>query len=59
MEVVCSSETSVETQRTTRRYIPEDVTFLKCRGLSRPNFVGGLRVIREENYIKGDQELVE
>jgi hypothetical protein len=26
MEVICSSETSVDTQRTTRRYIPEDGT---------------------------------
>jgi hypothetical protein len=29
MEVICSSETSVETQRATRRHIPEDVT--ACR----------------------------
>jgi hypothetical protein len=26
MEAKCSSETSVDTQRTTRRYIPEDGT---------------------------------
>jgi hypothetical protein len=26
MEAICSSETSVETQRTTRRYTPEDDT---------------------------------
>jgi hypothetical protein len=26
MEVICSSETSVDTQRTTRSYIPEDGT---------------------------------
>jgi hypothetical protein len=26
METICSSETSVDTQRTTRRYIPEDGT---------------------------------
>jgi hypothetical protein len=26
MEAVCSSKTSVESQRTTRRYIPEDGT---------------------------------
>jgi hypothetical protein len=26
MEAICSSETSVDTQRTTRRYIPEDGT---------------------------------
>jgi hypothetical protein len=27
MEAICSSETSVETQRTTRRHVPEDDTF--------------------------------
>jgi hypothetical protein len=27
MEAICSSETSVATQQTTRRYIPEDDTF--------------------------------
>jgi hypothetical protein len=26
MEAICSSETSVDTQRATRRYIPEDGT---------------------------------
>jgi hypothetical protein len=26
MEAICSSETSVDSQRTTRRYIPEDST---------------------------------
>jgi hypothetical protein len=33
MEAICSSETSVQTQRTTRRHIPEDDTLqvqLKC-----------------------------
>jgi hypothetical protein len=28
MEAICSSETSVETRRTTRRHIPEDDTLL-------------------------------
>jgi hypothetical protein len=28
MEAICSSETSIETQRTTRRHIPEDDTLL-------------------------------
>jgi hypothetical protein len=28
MEAICSSETSVDTQRTTRRYIPEVATIL-------------------------------
>jgi hypothetical protein len=27
MEAICSAETSVDIQRTTRRYIPEDSTF--------------------------------
>jgi hypothetical protein len=27
MEAICSSKTSVDAQRTTRRYIPEDDTF--------------------------------
>jgi hypothetical protein len=26
MEAICSSETSVDTKRTTRRYVPEDGT---------------------------------
>jgi hypothetical protein len=29
MKAICSSETSVDTQRTTRRYIPEDGTLDK------------------------------
>jgi hypothetical protein len=29
MEAICSSETSVESQRTTRRHIPEDDTLQK------------------------------
>jgi hypothetical protein len=29
MEAICSSETSVETQRTTRRHIPKDETLLQ------------------------------
>jgi hypothetical protein len=29
MEAICTSETSVDTQRTTRRYIPEVGTLLK------------------------------
>jgi hypothetical protein len=31
MEAVCSSETSVDSQRTTRRYIPEDGTLQNYR----------------------------
>jgi hypothetical protein len=35
MKVICSSETSVDTQRTTRRYIPEDSILLNhcCENL--------------------------
>jgi uncharacterized membrane protein YciS (DUF1049 family) len=29
MEAICSSETSIDVQRTTRRYIPEDGTLHK------------------------------
>jgi hypothetical protein len=32
MEAICSSETSVETRRTTRRHIPEDDTLHNHRG---------------------------
>jgi hypothetical protein len=31
MEAICSSETPVETQRATRRYIPEDVVLFNIR----------------------------
>jgi hypothetical protein len=30
MEAICSSETSIDTRRTTRRYIPEDGTPVDC-----------------------------
>jgi hypothetical protein len=35
MEVICSSETSIDTQRTTRHYIPEDGTLhnYRCKNL--------------------------
>jgi hypothetical protein len=33
MEAICSSETSVDTQRTTGRYIPEDGTLQGFRNL--------------------------
>jgi hypothetical protein len=32
MEAICSSETSVDTQRTTLRYIPEDGTLQAATG---------------------------
>jgi hypothetical protein len=34
MGAICSSETSVDGQRTTRRYIPEDGTFLALRHIT-------------------------
>jgi uncharacterized integral membrane protein len=34
MEAICSSETSVDTQRTTRRCIPEDGTLHNNRSVS-------------------------
>jgi hypothetical protein len=39
MEAICSSETSVDFQRTTRRYIPEDSAFLnhRCENLKSYN----------------------
>jgi hypothetical protein len=39
MEAMCSSETSVDTQRTTRRYIPEDCTLLRTKWLSPIKFL--------------------
>jgi hypothetical protein len=40
MEAICFSETSVETQRTTRRHIPEDDTLHnhRCENLKSYNF---------------------
>jgi hypothetical protein len=32
MEAICSSETSVATQQTTRRHIPEEDTLLNVQG---------------------------
>jgi hypothetical protein len=41
MEAICSSETSVDTQRTTRRYIPEDDTLHnhRCENLKSYMFI--------------------
>jgi hypothetical protein len=44
MEAICSSETSVDTERTKRRYIPEDGTLYtnrvdKVRGISLHTFI--------------------
>jgi hypothetical protein len=49
MEAICSFETSVETQRTTRRHIPEDdiLPNHRCENLKsysanpQPNFISG------------------
>jgi hypothetical protein len=38
MEAICSPETSVETQRTTRRHVPEDDTLLWALNLWKSNF---------------------
>jgi hypothetical protein len=37
MEAICSSETSVDTQRTTRRYIPEVYTLYLSTRSADPN----------------------
>jgi hypothetical protein len=39
MEAICSSETSVETQRTTRRYIPEDDTLHNHRSENLKSYI--------------------
>jgi hypothetical protein len=49
METICSSETSVETQRTTRRHIPEDDTLQPNNKIW--DFLGG------ENMYRGLLEL--
>jgi hypothetical protein len=57
IEVTCSSEMSVDFQRTTRRYVPEDRTLLKDRykNLKSYKFVPGswaeYPVIRRESEI--------
>jgi hypothetical protein len=50
MEAICSSETSVETQRTTRRYIPEDGTLHnhRCENLNSYTIKVDLKEIRWE-----------
>jgi hypothetical protein len=42
METICCPETSVETQRTTRRHIPEDYTLHnhRCENLKSYNNIG-------------------
>jgi hypothetical protein len=53
MEAICSSETSVDTQRITRRYIPEDdtlhpvVQIVVFRIMTPCNFVDGFQRFRE------------
>jgi hypothetical protein len=41
MEAICSSETSVDTQRTTRSYIPEDGTLHNNRCENLKSYIGG------------------
>jgi hypothetical protein len=47
MEAICSSETSVATQETTRRHIPEDDTLHnhRCENLKSYNMYIGLSVV--------------
>jgi hypothetical protein len=48
MEATCSSETSVDFQRTTRRYIPEDKTLHnhRCENLKLYNFIADFEFVR-------------
>jgi hypothetical protein len=46
MEAICSSETSVVTQQTTRRHIPEDNTLHNHRCDPAFSFIGNQRVWR-------------
>jgi hypothetical protein len=46
MEAICSSETSVATQRTTRRYILEDDTLELCGG-----YVQEIYLVLHVNYL--------
>jgi hypothetical protein len=54
MEAICSSETSVETQRTTRRHIPEDDILHKhrCENLKSYIFIYGSfnRAVSSQDY---------
>jgi hypothetical protein len=44
MEAICSSETSADTQRATRRYIPEDSTLHNHR-------CGNLKILPIKSYL--------
>jgi hypothetical protein len=44
MEALCSSETSVATQRTTRRHIPEDDTLQNSSCFSHPSHMFNYKV---------------
>jgi hypothetical protein len=52
MEAICSSETSVDTQRTTRRYIPEDGTLHNhhCENLKPTLYLGDSRFKSRRGY---------
>jgi hypothetical protein len=50
MEAICSSETSVDFQRTTRRYIPEDSTLHNHRCENLKSYTGICRRILVKLY---------
>jgi hypothetical protein len=51
MEAICSSETSVETQRTTRRHIPEDDTLQDKWGSTLKSLVRFLTRVLQISYV--------
>jgi hypothetical protein len=53
MEAICSSETSVATQQTTRRHIPEDDTLHNHRFENLKSFL----VLVEENDLEVDHNI--
>jgi hypothetical protein len=51
MEAICSSETSVDTPRTTRRYIPEDGALHNHRCENLKSYIIVLRLILNVYYL--------
>jgi hypothetical protein len=53
MKAICSSETSVDTQRTTRRYIPEDCiwSIYVCHNNQCYKFAIAVGYIRRSMYV--------
>jgi hypothetical protein len=50
MDAICSSETSVEFQRTTRRYIPEDRIFPYQSSYTEYKFTGNIKKGPDEDH---------